>query len=291
MTNHLRPMHLRRYLQDPERDGRFRLDWLAILSGRSPAALRYALHDLHPTAEQRRRRSRPTLPKAELFRLIRRDAGKGMSIRALADRHGVGDRTVRQALHSPQPKPRKQYPPRRSRLDPHKHAIDAMLDTQQTTPSQQLTSKNIHQRLLAEHGEIGISESTIRAYVAHHRRTTPRPTLSPAHQAIEDYDLARLRGLLDTGHDIDDDSGDGRTLLHHALDIEHARHIHAQQPPHADITTFLLIRGANPQRQDTLGRPALHHARQLGHWLAVEIIQAWSQQPHGNPKTDLCQVH
>ncbi len=57
--------------------------------------------------------------KVELFAAIRRDARmENLSIRALADKYGVHRRTVRQALESPWPAPRKQLPPRRSRLDP-----------------------------------------------------------------------------------------------------------------------------------------------------------------------------
>jgi len=112
-------MHLRAYLKDPEHNGGFRLDWLALLSGRPLSSLRYALTDLQPdpTLPHRPRRGTPAkLPKTELFRLIRRDASSGISVRALADRYGVGDRTVRQALQSPRPQPRKQYPLRRSRV-------------------------------------------------------------------------------------------------------------------------------------------------------------------------------
>ena len=44
----------------------------------------------------------------ELFEQIRRDRdGEGLSIRALAERHGVHRRTVRQALGSPVPPARK----------------------------------------------------------------------------------------------------------------------------------------------------------------------------------------
>ena len=34
VANHLRPMHLRRYLTDPGTGGGFRLGWLAVLAGR-----------------------------------------------------------------------------------------------------------------------------------------------------------------------------------------------------------------------------------------------------------------
>src|SRR3954449_8547808 len=51
--------------------------------------------------------------RVELFEAIRRDARvEGLSIRELADRHQVHRRTVRQALDSALPPPRKTYPPR-----------------------------------------------------------------------------------------------------------------------------------------------------------------------------------
>lgn len=46
--------------------------------------------------------------RVELFEQIRRDHDReGLSIRALAERHGVHRRTVRQALESPLPPARK----------------------------------------------------------------------------------------------------------------------------------------------------------------------------------------
>jgi len=72
----------------------------------------------------------------ELFEAIRRDARREeLSVRALADRHGVHRRTVRAALASATPPPRK---PRRSpapKLDPAKPFIDAMLREDLTDPA------------------------------------------------------------------------------------------------------------------------------------------------------------
>ena len=45
-------------------------------------------------------------------------------------------------------------------------------------------------------------------------------SLSPAHQAVTDHDLNRLRELLDDGHDIENDNGDGWTLLRRAIHTE-----------------------------------------------------------------------
>ena len=66
--------------------------------------------------------------RVELFEQIRRDrrAG-GSSIRELADRHHVHRRTVRQAMASAVPPPRKGYSQRpRSAVDPYREVI---LDT------------------------------------------------------------------------------------------------------------------------------------------------------------------
>ena len=67
--------------------------------------------------------------RVELSGQIRRDwrAG-GPSIRELTDRHHVHRRTVRQALASAVPPPRKAYPPRpRPALDPYTQVIDEWL--------------------------------------------------------------------------------------------------------------------------------------------------------------------
>ena len=100
-------------------------------------------------------------------------------------------------------------------------------------------------------------------------------TLSPAHQAVTDHDLNRLRELLDDGHDIESDNGDGWTLLRRAIHTEHARHTSTGEPLHADMTAFLLARGASPYEDDT-GIAA--EAELLGHWLAAEIISAWAKR-------------
>lgn len=65
--------------------------------------------------------------KVELYAAIRRDVRAGMSIREVQRKHGVGFRTVKQALASAWPEPRKKLPPRPTRLDAYKPVIDAML--------------------------------------------------------------------------------------------------------------------------------------------------------------------
>ncbi len=65
--------------------------------------------------------------KVDLYAAIRRDARAGMSARAIERKYRVGRRTVVKAVASAWPEPRKKPPPRRSKLDPFKPAIDEML--------------------------------------------------------------------------------------------------------------------------------------------------------------------
>ncbi len=105
-ANHLRPGYLRRYLRDPRQEGTIRLHWLASLSGQPLQVLENALTG--PSSRHRPARHPRQADKPGLFAVIRQGArDKGLSIRALADRHDVHRRTVRQALDSPEPPPRK----------------------------------------------------------------------------------------------------------------------------------------------------------------------------------------
>lgn len=282
VANHLRPMHLRRYLADP--GGGIRLGWLAVLTARPVTSLQHALADQQAPAGSRARSRLPSTPlrkppKQELFALIRRDAREhGLSARALADRHGAGMRTVRQALQSPRPAPRKPLPPRGSRLDPFAPALDAMLRAeQQAQPRQRRTVVSIHRELIATHGADGISYHMVRKYVTGRRAAAPQQPLSPAHQAVAEHDLDRLRELLDDGHDIEDGNGSGLTLLRRAIHAEAGHHARTREPLNASMTMFLLARGADPQAPG-IGTPPGDEAELLGHWLAAEIISGWTKR-------------
>lgn len=103
----------------------------------------------------------------ELFEAIRRDKrlDESLSVRGLADRHGVHRRTVRAALANPIPPQRK--PPERPapRLDPARALIDAMLTEDLSAPRKQRhTAVRVHARLVGEHG-LDIAYSTVRDYV------------------------------------------------------------------------------------------------------------------------------
>jgi DNA-binding transcriptional regulator YhcF (GntR family) len=104
----------------------------------------------------------------ELFAAIRRDKRvEDLSIRDLAGRHRVHRRTVRQALASATPPPRK-VPVRSSRvLEPFKPAIDVMLRADVEAPRKQRhTARRVLARLVDEHAAEGLSYSTVRDYVA-----------------------------------------------------------------------------------------------------------------------------
>lgn len=91
--------------------------------------------------------------RVELFERIRRDRRlEGLSIRELAERHRVHRRTVRQALASALPPPRKRYPRRpRPAIDPYAAIVDDWLVTDQQVPGKQRhTARRIWQRLVAE---------------------------------------------------------------------------------------------------------------------------------------------
>lgn len=100
---------------------------------------------------------------------------------------------------------------------------------------------------------------------------------SPAHAAVEHEDLPRLRDLLDAGADVEDDNGDGWTLLRHAIDVEFDGHVQTDTPLHVDVTALLLARGADPLRH-TNGISVLEEAEERGHWLAAELMRAWTNR-------------
>jgi transposase len=107
----------------------------------------------------------------ELFEAIRRDRRReGLSIRELAHKHQVHRRTVRQALTSAVPPPRKPRVFAAPVLDPVKPLIDAMLRQDVDAPKRQRhTARRILARLVDEHGVTNVSYSTVRDYVAKRR--------------------------------------------------------------------------------------------------------------------------
>jgi transposase len=107
----------------------------------------------------------------EQFAAIRRDHRvEGLSIRALADRHRVHRRTVRQALESAVPPPRRNAPRVAPRLEPFKAVIDEMLRSDLDAPKKQRhTARRVLARLVDEHDASGLSYSTVRDHVRKRR--------------------------------------------------------------------------------------------------------------------------
>lgn len=115
--------------------------------------------------------------RVELFEQIRRDHEReALSKRALAAKYGVHRRTVRQALESPLPPPRKR-PVGRSApaLGPYRPLIDSWLESDRRVPRKQRhTARRIWRRLVDEHGA-QVAERTVREYVAARRRELGEP--------------------------------------------------------------------------------------------------------------------
>ncbi|HSS56028.1 MAG TPA: IS21 family transposase [Gaiellales bacterium] len=109
--------------------------------------------------------------RVELFAAIRRDVRvEGLSIRELADRYHVHRRTVRQALASAIPPPRRASARPSPRLEPFKAAIDGMLRADLDAPKKQRhTARRVLARLVDEHGAGELSYSTVRDYAAKRR--------------------------------------------------------------------------------------------------------------------------
>jgi len=110
--------------------------------------------------------------RVELFEKIRRDHDReGLSIRALARRHGVHRRAVRQALESALPPERKRpesHPAPAS--GPSRELIDSWLIADRSAPvKQRHTAKRVYERLRDEHGA-QVAETTVRDYMRRRRR-------------------------------------------------------------------------------------------------------------------------
>ena len=115
--------------------------------------------------------------RVELFEQIRRDHDReGLSIHALARRHGVHRRTVRQALESAVPPARKRPEGRPApKLGEFRDVIDSWLSADLEAPRKQRhTAKRVHQRLAEEHGA-DVSERQVRRYVRERRRALGLP--------------------------------------------------------------------------------------------------------------------
>ena len=170
-ANHLRPSYLHGCLAGPPDYLRaISPERLAILSGRTAAVLERTLAGLarpgRDAPGQPGRHVTRAADKPGLFAAIRRDAQDGHSIRALAARHRVHRRTIRQALSGPVPPPRK-TPQRTSALDRLHDPITGMLTTEPGMPIRQ-----VWEQLLDEH-DADVSYATVRDYVTRLRAGIP----------------------------------------------------------------------------------------------------------------------
>ena len=139
-----------------------------------------------------------------MFEQIRRDrAVEELSIRALAERHGVHRRTVRQALESAVPPPRKAPENRPApALGAFCEVIDEWLRADVEVPRKQRHSaRRVWQRLVAEHvGILGgaIEDGIVRAVarlVVH--ESAHREAAAQRRHAIAHLEVIALHGLGD----------------------------------------------------------------------------------------------
>jgi transposase len=113
--------------------------------------------------------------KVELFEQIRRARRRepDVSVRELARRFSTHRRTVREALTSAVPAPRKPVTRSSPVMEPWKATIDGWLDADREAPRKQRhTARRVWQRLVDEHQAM-VGESTVRRYVAEARRHHP----------------------------------------------------------------------------------------------------------------------
>jgi transposase len=166
-ANHLRFSYLRRYLSRPEGSyGPVDPGKLAALTVREPRAILHALPELAPAATRPAARrytseeiQRNHDAKRAKYAAIRRDAGNGMSARAIERNHHVGRRTIVKALTSATPPERKKISREPAALDGLHSHIDAII-----AANPQVTIAAIWERLADEHG-VTVAYPTLRTYV------------------------------------------------------------------------------------------------------------------------------
>ncbi|MBF6168640.1 ankyrin repeat domain-containing protein [Streptomyces gardneri] len=96
---------------------------------------------------------------------------------------------------------------------------------------------------------------------------------TPAHHAIEHFDVARLARLLAEGSDPDEVFVD-MTLLTHAIDAEGDGAAQNGEPLSVHLTAVLLAFGADPTLPDPAGRTPMDMAAVYRHDLAIKLLQS-----------------
>ncbi|HEU0041666.1 MAG TPA: hypothetical protein VFQ15_04885 [Jiangellaceae bacterium] len=140
------------------------------------------------------------MSRVEQFERFRRDArDEGWSIRALAWKHKVHRRSVRQALADPTPSPRTVPVRVAPVLGEHVARVRAWLVADQQVPRKQRhTARRVWQRLVEEEGAV-VAESSVRALVAELRReigaTTPPSSARAASRWQTTATTVRLRAI------------------------------------------------------------------------------------------------
>ena len=168
--------------------------------------------------------------RVELFERIRRDREReGLSIRALAERHRVHRRTVRQALASALPPERRQPEGRPApKLGPYRPLIDEWLLADREAPRKQRhTARRIWQRLCEEHGA-DVAEITVRKYVRRRRRELGEPV-----------DDAFVPQVHDPGLEAEVDWGEATVLLGGERTKVYLFHLRASHSGAAFVGAFL----------------------------------------------------
>lgn len=175
-ANHLRFSYLRRYLARPQGSyGPIDPGRLAALAGRELPAILRALPELAPASRPPARRytqediQRNHAAKKAKYAEIRRDAGNGMSERAIERKHHVGRRTIVRALASADPLERRKIHREPTALDGLQGHIDAMIET-----DPEVATAAIWQRLADDYGST-VAYPTLRTYAVSRRAASETP--------------------------------------------------------------------------------------------------------------------
>ncbi|MFE2494370.1 hypothetical protein ACFXKS_29350 [Streptomyces scopuliridis] len=173
-ANHLKPSYLHGYLCGPPFwFGKPLLDRLADAAGRSPEVLERALADA--SSPRRRAKPNPRYPGKELFPgrgeltyLISDDARDGtMTVRALAERYEVPQRTIRLVLDTARPTDRDVKFRKNPVMVPVIRLVDDML-------TRGVRGRAIWAELMDEH-DYSVSYSSLLYYVHRGRHMKPYP--------------------------------------------------------------------------------------------------------------------